>query len=91
MITSDEKFYAQRDANFKQRVCNILFDDSIEHSENEALELIANLKQQLEDNDPLTITTFQEELEVKKYIRDNPITPEKVTQTQLQSIKGDLL
>ena len=44
MITSDEKFYAQRDANFKQRVCNILFDDSIEHSENEALELITNLK-----------------------------------------------
>ena len=73
MITSDEKFYAQRDANFKQRVCNILFDDSIEHSENEALELTANLKQQLEDNDPLTITTFQEELEVKKYIKNNPI------------------
>tara|TARA_B100001250_G_scaffold291438_1_gene253149 strand:+ start:217 stop:438 length:222 start_codon:yes stop_codon:yes gene_type:complete len=73
MITSDEKFYAQRDANFKQRVCNILFDDSIEHSENEALELIANLKQQLEDKDPLTITTFQEELEVKKYIKNNPI------------------
>ena len=46
MITSDEKFYAQRDANFKQRVCIILFDDSIEHSENEALELIASLKQQ---------------------------------------------
>ena len=44
MITSDEKFYAQRDTNFKQRVCNILFDDSIEHSENEALELITNLK-----------------------------------------------
>ena len=44
MITSDERFYAQRDAKFKQRVCNILFDDSIEHSENEALELITNLK-----------------------------------------------
>ena len=73
MITSDDKFYAQRDANFKQRVCNILFDDSIEHSENEALELIANLKQQLEDKDPLEITTFQEELEVKKYIKNNPI------------------
>ena len=39
----------------------------------------------------LEITEFQEELEVKKYIRDNPITPEKVTQTQLKSIKGDLL
>ena len=73
MITSDEKFYAQRDTNFKQRVCNILFDDSIEHSENEALELIASLKQQLEDKDPLEITTFQEELEVKKYIKNNPI------------------
>ena len=42
-------------------------------------------------NDPLEITPFQEELEVRKYIRDNPITPEKVTQTQLQSIKGNLL
>ena len=49
MITSDEKFYAQRDANFKQRVCNILFDDSIEHSENEVLELIASLRQQREE------------------------------------------
>ena len=43
------------------------------------------------DKDPLEITPFQEELEVKKYIQDNPITPEKVTQTQLQSIKGNLL
>ena len=42
-------------------------------------------------DDPLEITPFQEELEMRKYIRDNPITPEKVTQTQLQSIKGDLL
>ena len=47
---SDERFYAQRDTNFKQRVCNILFDDSIEHSENEVLELIASLKQQREVN-----------------------------------------
>ena len=42
-------------------------------------------------DDELEITPFQEELEVRKYIRDNPITPEKVTQTQLKSIKGDLL
>ena len=42
-------------------------------------------------DDELEITPFQEELEVKKYIRDNPITPEEVTQTQLKSIKGDLL
>ena len=42
-------------------------------------------------NDPLEITPFQEELEVRKYIRDNPITPEKVTQTQLKSIKSNLL
>ena len=41
--------------------------------------------------DELEITSFQEELEVKKYIQDNPITPEKVTQTQLKSIKGNLL
>ena len=42
-------------------------------------------------DDELEITPFQEELEVKKYIRDNPITPEEVTQTQLKSIKGNLL
>ena len=42
-------------------------------------------------DDELEITPFQEELEVKKYIRDNPITPEKVTQTQLKSIKSNLL
>ena len=72
MITSDEKFYAQRDANFKQRVYNILFDDPCGHSDEEVLELIASLKQQLEDKDPLEITTFQEELEVKKYIKNNP-------------------
>ena len=42
-------------------------------------------------DDELEITPFQEELDVKKYIQDNPITPEKVTQTQLQSIKGNLL
>ena len=47
---SDERFYAQRDANFKQRVYNILFDDSSGHSENEALELIASLRQQREVN-----------------------------------------
>ena len=43
---SDEKFYAQRDANFKQRVYNILFDDPCGHSDEEVLELIASLKQQ---------------------------------------------
>ena len=42
-------------------------------------------------DDELEITPFEEELEVKKYIRDNPITPEEVTQTQLKSIKGNLL
>ena len=43
------------------------------------------------DQDDIVVDTFTEQLEIKKYIRDNPITPEKVTQTQLKSIKGDLL
>ena len=55
----------------------------------ERLETVIN--NHYDKNDPLEITPFQEELEVKKYIRDNPITPEKVTQTQLKSIKGKLL
>jgi hypothetical protein len=43
MMTSDEKFYAQRDANFKDRVYRILFDDPSGHSDEEVLELITNL------------------------------------------------
>ena len=37
------------------------------------------------------LTPFQEELECRKFIRENENTPEKVTQTQLQSIRGGLL
>ena len=43
MSISDDKFYAQKDANFRQRVYNILYNDSAPHSEQEALELITNL------------------------------------------------
>ena len=56
MTTSDEKFYAQRDANFKQRVYNILYNDSAPHSEQEALELINNLSKGL----PLKVITTDE-------------------------------
>ena len=45
---SDEKFYAQRDANFKDRVYRSLFDDPSGHSDEEVLELITQLK--VEDN-----------------------------------------
>ena len=74
------------DDNFKSDVDNIF----------ERLETVVNnhydeVEYNKSYNDPLEITPFQEELEVKKYIRDNPITPEKVTQTQLKSIKGNLL
>ena len=55
----------------------------------ERLETVIN--NHYDKNDPLEITPFQEELEVKKYIRDNPITPEEVTRIQLKSIKGNLL
>ena len=37
------------------------------------------------------LTPFQEELDCRKYIQNNPITAEKVTRTQLKSIKGGLL
>ena len=43
------------------------------------------------DREDIVVDTFTEQLEVKKYIRDNLITPEEVTRTQLQSIKGNLL
>ena len=53
MTKSDDKFYAQKDANFKQRVYNILFDDSTGHSEEEVLELITTLSKRLE---PVVVT-----------------------------------
>jgi hypothetical protein len=56
MTTSDERFYAQRDANFKERVYNILFDNPSGHSEQEALELINNLSKGL----PLKVITTDE-------------------------------
>ena len=48
MSSSDEKFYAQRDANFKDRVYRSLFDDPSGHSDEEVLELITQLR--IEDN-----------------------------------------
>ena len=48
MSISDERFYAQKDANFRQRVYNILYNDSASHSEQEALELITNLSKRVE-------------------------------------------
>ena len=48
LTPSDEKFYAQRDANFKDRVYRSLFDDPSGHSDEEVIELITQLK--VEDN-----------------------------------------
>ena len=70
----------------------VVIDELVSHLNDNQLDQIEDLiVNNYGDIDPLEITPFQEELEVKKYIRDNPITPEKVTQTQLQSIKGNLL
>ena len=46
--SSDKKFYAQRDANFKDRVYRSLFDDPSGHSDEEVIELITQLR--TEDN-----------------------------------------
>ena len=48
MSISDEKLYAQRDANFKDRVYRALFDDPSGHSDEEVIEIITSLK--VEDN-----------------------------------------
>ena len=70
----------------------VVIDELVSHLNDNQLDQIEDLiVNNYGDIDPLEITPFQEELEVKKYIQDNPITPEKVTQTQLKSIKGDLL
>ena len=42
--SSDKKFYAQRDANFRDRVKGILFDDVSGHSDEEVIELITQLR-----------------------------------------------
>ena len=67
------------------------FDDDFNRDVDNIFERLETVINNHYNKDPLEITPFQEELEVKKYIRDNPITPEKVTQTQLKSIKGNLL
>ena len=64
MTTSDEKFYAQRDANFKERVYNILFDNPKGHSEEEVLEIINNLAKGLEP----VVVTIPEEIAPSKVI-----------------------
>ena len=42
--SSDKKFYAQRDANFKNRIYRILFDDPSGHGDEEVIELITRLR-----------------------------------------------
>ena len=42
--SSDEKFYAQRDANFKDRIYRILFDDPSGHGDEEVIEKITQLR-----------------------------------------------
>ena len=70
----------------------VVIDELVSHLNDNQLDQIEDLiVNNYGDIDPLEITPFQEELEVKKYIQDNPITPEKVTQTQVKSIKGNLL
>ncbi len=68
MTTSDEKFYAQRDANFKERVYNILFDNPKGHSEEEVLELITTLSQKLE---PIAVTLSPESYPSKVIITED--------------------
>ena len=68
MTTSDEKFYAQRDANFKERVYNILFDNPKGHSEEEVLELITTLSQKLE---PIAVTLPSESYPSKVIITED--------------------
>ena len=48
MTNAEAKFYAQRDANFKDRVYRTLFDDPSGHSDEEVIELITQLR--TEDN-----------------------------------------
>ena len=70
MSISDDKFYAQKDANFRQRVYNILYNDSAPHSEQEALELINNLCKGLPpkviDSDEPVIINLPEGTNLKK-------------------------
>ena len=78
------------DDNFKQDIDNIF--ERLETVINNFYDANSNpLVVSYPDVDYRELTPFEEELEIKKYIRDNPITPEEVTQTQLKSIKSNLL
>ena len=78
------------DDNFKNDVDNIF--ERLEGVINNFYDANSNpLVVSYPDVDYRELTPFEEELEIKKYIRDNPITPEEVTRTQLKSIKGNLL
>jgi len=46
MSISDEKFYAQRDANFKDKDYRSLIEDPSGHSDEEVLELITQLRRE---------------------------------------------
>ena len=78
------------DDNFKSDVDNIF--ERLETVINNFYDANSNpLVVSYPDVDYRELTPFEEELEIKKYIRDNPITPEEVTRNQLKSIKGNLL
>tara|TARA_R100000008_G_C3573149_1_gene163509 strand:+ start:353 stop:730 length:378 start_codon:yes stop_codon:yes gene_type:complete len=80
----------QIDDNFKNDVDNIF--ERLETVINNFYDANSNpLVVSYPDVDYRELTPFEEELEIKKYIRDNPITPEEVTRTQLKSIKSNLL
>ena len=68
MTVSDDKFYAQKDANFKERVYNILFDNPKGHSEQEVLELITTLSERLE---PVSVTLPKETYPSKVIITED--------------------
>ena len=79
-----------KDDNFKNDIDNIF--ERLEGVINNFYDANSNpLVVSYPDVDYRELTPFEEELEIKKYIRDNPITPEDVTQTQLKSIKSNLL
>jgi len=79
-----------KDDNFKNDVDNIF--ERLEGVINNFYDANSNpLVVSYPDVDYRELTPFEEELEIQKYIRDNPITPEEVTQTQLKSIKSKLL
>ena len=92
MSNADEKFYAQRDANFKDRVYRILFDDPSGHSDEEVLELISKLKSGVTYySQSANPNATNSELDAKVIIKHDTVDEEKEIEKLMEYTNDDII